>query len=202
MAETPRRQRNKEDKRARIHAAASRLFREHGYEGTTTRAIAAEAGIAVGTLFLYARDKDEALAFVFREDLARVLAEAPSRVASRRSFVGRVAAVFEGIMHLYAEHPALARRFLQRIPAVDDHERAAHEAVNQAFRDAVETEVERGIARGELRADLERGRATALLFALGRVHVFEWLRDDEPDVPKGVRSLERSLELLVEGFGA
>lgn len=51
----------KEETDARIVKAAEELFLGKGYEGTTTRDIAAAAGIAVGTLFNYYKTK-EALA--------------------------------------------------------------------------------------------------------------------------------------------
>ena len=47
----------KESKRRRIIAACFELFSKHGFEGTTLRRIAQYAGVALGTLSLYARDK-------------------------------------------------------------------------------------------------------------------------------------------------
>jgi AcrR family transcriptional regulator len=51
------RERNKEDKLARIEHAARRLFSKQGYDLTTTREIAERAGIGVGTLFVYFPEK-------------------------------------------------------------------------------------------------------------------------------------------------
>lgn len=53
----------KESTRKRILKAAGTLFGRKGYDGTTTRDIAAKAGIATGTLFNYFPNK-EALAMV------------------------------------------------------------------------------------------------------------------------------------------
>ena len=63
------REAKKEDKRRRIRWAAAELFRKQGYDATTTRAIAERAGVATGTLFLYVRDKDEALALVYGHEV-------------------------------------------------------------------------------------------------------------------------------------
>jgi len=51
------RERNKAERRRRIKEAALAAFTEKGYDRATTREIAKLAGVAQGTLFLYARDK-------------------------------------------------------------------------------------------------------------------------------------------------
>ena len=45
--------------RSAIIDAALRLFRERGYEATTMRAIAAEAGVSVGNAYYYFESKEQ-----------------------------------------------------------------------------------------------------------------------------------------------
>src|SRR5690348_18030601 len=70
------REQHKRDKRERLRAAAWHLFSTVGYDATTTRAIAEKAGVASGTLFLYARDKQDLLFLVFEERLRAAADEA------------------------------------------------------------------------------------------------------------------------------
>ena len=53
--------------RDRILKAAARLFREHGYRGTTVRDIAEEVGILSGSLFHHFSSKEEILLEIMRE---------------------------------------------------------------------------------------------------------------------------------------
>src|ERR1700733_10378271 len=55
------RERKKLDKSKRIKAAAKAVFREKGYTQATMREVSDLAGVAAGTLFLYARDKRDLL---------------------------------------------------------------------------------------------------------------------------------------------
>lgn len=64
---TGRRERNKEEKQARIFDAAERLFDELGFAGVTTQRIADEADVAAGTVFRYASTKAELLMMVSNE---------------------------------------------------------------------------------------------------------------------------------------
>ena len=114
----------KEDKRRRIRAAAAELFRAQGYEATTTRSIAERAGIATGTLFLYVRDKDEALALVYGDEVDEVFAAAAKTRPSRLRFVRGVVHRLRGLYELYAGHPELALRFVRRIPTLEDAEKS------------------------------------------------------------------------------
>lgn len=57
VASVGRREENKASKRARLEAAALQAFLAHGYAGASVEQIAAAAGIARGTFYLYFRDK-------------------------------------------------------------------------------------------------------------------------------------------------
>ena len=82
-----RRERAKQDKRARIFAAAAALFAEHGFERVTTQQIADRADVGAGTLFQYASTKGELFLMVYNgrpeTDLATRLAVAYATIGDR-----------------------------------------------------------------------------------------------------------------------
>jgi AcrR family transcriptional regulator len=201
MATLQRRAAKQADKRKRIHAAAKALFRARGYQGTTTRAIAERAGIAAGTLFLYVRDKDEALALVYGDDVAAALESGAVTRPPRLRFVSGLLHRVRGLYQLYARHPALALRYVRRIPVLEAHQQGAHDALNLRFSGALQDEVERAVRSGELRPGLDVPLATRTLFAVVRVSLFGWLATGAGSVEEGLGDLEQTLRLLVEGLG-
>jgi len=60
-----------DDKRRRILLAARKRFRHYGVKKTTMQEVARDAGVAVGTLYLYFRDKDDLLVACTEEYVAR-----------------------------------------------------------------------------------------------------------------------------------
>ncbi|SDB89139.1 transcriptional regulator, TetR family [Sanguibacter gelidistatuariae] len=82
VAQVGRRERAKEDKRARIFSAASAAFAEHGFDRVTTQQIADRADVGTGTLFRYAATKGELFLMVYNERFADAV-EAGA-LASRR----------------------------------------------------------------------------------------------------------------------
>ncbi len=71
-----------DDKRQRILEAARKRFRYYGVRKTTMQEVARDAGVAVGTLYLYFKDKDDMLAAVTEEYVARHRRQAEAILAS------------------------------------------------------------------------------------------------------------------------
>lgn len=121
------------ERRREILRAAARLFREQGLAATGMREIAAAAGMAVGNLYYYFRDKGELLAFCQEDALDGLLALAgevralPDSAGRKlhRLMVGHVALLHEStpgsIAHLeVSDLPAEARaRVLARRDAYE-----------------------------------------------------------------------------------
>lgn len=110
-----RREDNKADKHERLLAAALRAFREEGFAVASVERIAADAGVARGTFYLYFRDKEA----IFAALVARVfepvdahlrairaaLAGAPDRAAT----VPVYAALGAGLAGIFAEEAEVVR---------------------------------------------------------------------------------------------
>jgi AcrR family transcriptional regulator len=67
------RAKNKADRHFRILNAASRLFREGGYEATRIEAIAAEAEVSIGTIYNYYQNKGDILVAIVSMEVNEVL---------------------------------------------------------------------------------------------------------------------------------
>jgi AcrR family transcriptional regulator len=95
VAARPQQQRSRgDDTRARIFAAAVRLFAEHGYTDTTVDRIVRDAGVAKGTFFIHFATKDAVITELVRNQVRiarrardRVLAGGGSPVEALRAAV-------------------------------------------------------------------------------------------------------------------
>ena len=90
------------NRRADLIRASARLFRQHGFDGTTVRDIAAEAGMRSGSPFYHFKSKQEILAAVMEEGLTAGLAKtAPiidSEVPPRDKFRALLRAHLETVL--------------------------------------------------------------------------------------------------------
>ena len=67
------RERQKADRHERILAAAADLFREYGYEAVKIEAIAASAGVSIGTIYNYYQNKGDLLVAIVALEVNEVL---------------------------------------------------------------------------------------------------------------------------------
>lgn len=65
--------RSSKQSRQNIIDSASRVFSIHGYAGTTMRMIADDAGISVGGIYLYFKNKEQLCLFLIREKFGEYL---------------------------------------------------------------------------------------------------------------------------------
>lgn len=185
-----KRTRKRLDKRDRIRAAALELFSRDGYEATTTKAVARRAGIATGTLFLYADDKADLLFLVLHERLQRVTDE---RLGSlpKASLRDQLMYVFRGLFEMYAEHPGVAGAFIRAFPGAKGRNASAINALTFSFLHRISELVREAQVRGEVGAHVMPMFAAQNIFALYFGALLAWIND--------MATLEAALDPLLAG---
>lgn len=119
------REEQKQRTRARILAAARKLFADPGYDETTIRMIAAEAGVAPGSVFTTFESKEDVLFAITGElfeeiaaDLAAKLSTAQGSVRTRlKGFLVEVIVLMRRRMPLMMVHFGLSWRWSSEIEA-------------------------------------------------------------------------------------
>ena len=81
--------------RAAIVAAATKLFRSGGYDATTMRAVAQEAGVSVGNAYYYFGSKEHLVLAFYDEIYEAHVARCEQVLATRKGFAERLSAVLE-----------------------------------------------------------------------------------------------------------
>src|SRR5688500_20363035 len=84
----PTRRRRKEARPQELLQAALELFVEKGFSATRSEEVAARAGVAKGTLYLYYPSKEDLLKAVVRENLSALIAEG-GKIRSEERRVGK-----------------------------------------------------------------------------------------------------------------
>ena len=172
------------DARGRLLAAAVEAFAAKGFHGTTTRDIAAAAGMSPAALYVHHRSKEELLYLISRtgHELTRRLvrdavatSEDPREqlLAVVRAFTAHHARSHTSARIVNYELAALSAEHLEEITAV-------RREIDQAMRDVVEA----GAAAGVFHTADSRMTALALL-SLG-IDVARWYRDEGGWTPEQV----------------
>ncbi len=185
------------EKRKRLLHAAIQTFGRRGFHEAKIADIAAEAGVAEGTVYLYFRNKEDLLGCVFDETMDEVLAQARAirhaegtaaekatkLVGLHFSFIGQdrdLASVFQIELRRSARHV----------------ERFSRVKLSEYFR-LLDGVLKEGIASGELRKDLEPRVAVRILFGAADEILSEWLLSGDA---KPVADAEKLVGTLLKGF--
>jgi len=187
-----------EETRNRILDAALHLFRERGFDETTMRDVAAEAGVATGAAYYYYRSKEDlVLAFYLRteEESAETFAQI---IASTKDLRKRVRGIIDAKFEQFAAHRTLLTALLKtgvdpRNPLSPfSHEtkqvREDHIAWYARALDGSDLKVPRDLA-----PHLPR-----LLWLYHMGLIYYWIIDDSPKQRRTWHLLDATLDLVVQ----
>jgi AcrR family transcriptional regulator len=97
--------------RAAIIDAALELFRSHGYEATTMRAIAQRAGVSTGNAYYYFSSKEELIQEFYARSQADHLAASSAVLDRERDFTARLRGTLRALIDVQAPYHAFAATF-------------------------------------------------------------------------------------------
>jgi AcrR family transcriptional regulator len=198
------RERRKMERRRRVLEAAREVFLEHGYENATTREIATRAGVAVGTVFVYARDKRDLLMTLVNDDLEAITEEAFANLDPALPFVDRLIALFEPRYRYWVRDPEISTVALTETAATRLNDESSETARFLRRRLGMTAKIAALVA-----AEQRAGRLgtpddapTIAMFIMGiyLAHVRVWLSEADPELDDGIARLRRQLRLAMTGL--
>ncbi len=194
------RDRAKQKTVATIRSVAWELFLSHGYEKTTTREIAARAGVAVGTVFLHAHDKDQLLRSLLEERFVAALESGRIVAAtSSDSLLDRLTSVIAPIVDECSTMPGLAAHFFS---AFSDETNPA--SVEQQLLQSWTLLLTNAEECGETRSEMDVETFTLNLLAMFRFHLRRWLHTSRAknnfDAGVLMATLRKSFSVAREGI--
>ena len=170
-----RREQNKLAKRTRLLAAARRLFAKRGFAATTTAEIAAQAGVATGTLFLYFESKEDLLVAIFREAMDEAAALAFASLPRRAGLLDELVHVYGELVAFHERDSELARAFVKELLFVNESQRASVNDFIRSLTRGTAARIEAAKRRGELEAEAPADEIAEDCFALYIVSLQKWL---------------------------
>ena len=175
----------REAKRRAILESAVRVFAEHGFFAARIRDIAAGAGVAEGTIYLYFDGKDDLLLTAFREKVNEFCASARDVLAAGAPFSERLARFIRLQFESIEAEPALATVLLLESRQSSKFYGGAVRDVLKLYAQAIDELLASGDQQGALRQGVAIPLALRMLIGLLEEIELEWLLGDRsrPLVP-------------------
>jgi AcrR family transcriptional regulator len=184
-----------EQTRTAITEAALRLFRENGYEATTMRAIAQEAGVSTGNAYYYFGSKEELVQQFYAHTHADHVAACRAILETETDFATRLRGTLRAMIDVNGPYHAFAARFFKYaaepsspLSPFSKESSPARDAAIALFREVVEGSTTR--FDRELRAQLPE-----LLWLYSMGIVLFWVHDASPGCAKTYQLIDRTVPL-------
>lgn len=198
--EPGRRERNKLEKRARIVAAARALFGSKGFADTTTQEIAEKADIGTGTLFLYAKSKEELLVMVFSGDMLEQAQNAFLHLPASASLVDKLMHVFRYMIEYHDQDKELAKALLKEVTILNTPgPRRDLARLMRCIYSGIGDILAAGQGAGTIRQGVDPLLAAENLFSIYYLTLLNWV-SGEISKPRFLKRLRAKLTIGVEGL--
>jgi AcrR family transcriptional regulator len=186
-----------EQTKANILRTALRLFRERGYEETTMRVVADEAGVSLGNAYYYFKSKDELVHNFYEHLQTQALASCEGVLLVEKTLRGRLVGVIRAQLAVTLPYQGIFAS-LFRIAADPNNELNPFHEKTAAVRNSCIARFDQVLdgANEKVPADL-RSELPYLFWLYHLGIVLFWIYDRSPGCVRTVRLLELSSELVV-----
>ena len=195
-----RRERQRVRTLAKITRAARTLFARKGFDATTTQEIAAKADIGTGTLFNYAKTKEDLLLLVFREEMDVVVEQAFATIPRKRDLIDQLLHVFDAFVAYHQRDVEIAHALIRQLSSVNAPETRDDIMIFlRGLISRISALIKAAQERGELRSGIPRGILAHNLFSIYYRLLQEWL-GEYITYEQYVARIRPALELQLSGL--
>nr|WP_234347080.1 TetR family transcriptional regulator [Streptomyces rimosus] len=200
----PARERTSQGSRTRtlILETALRLFQERGYDKTTMRAIAQEAGVSVGNAYYYYASKEHLIQGFYDRIAAEHAAAVTDVLARERDLAGRLRGVLLTWLDIAAPYHRFAAQFFKNA-ADPDSPLSPFSDASEGPRKAAIALHRQVLAGADTKADPELAAALPRLLWLQQMGlVLYWVHDRSENCERSRRLVERTSPLVARAVAA
>jgi len=163
------------DKREAILRAATQVFARKGFFNSKVSDIAAEAGIADGTVYLYFKSKDEILRSIFDRAMADFIGEGKRELSSIEGSVERLSRIAQMHLERLGADRDLAIVFQVELRGSTKFMQEFSAAGFAEYLDIIKSTIEEGQKLGEFRSDIKAITCAKVLYGALDEMVTNWI---------------------------
>lgn len=157
MTATPRRRGRPAEQEAKLRrkeeilSCAARVFARHGYQDTDMQALADEAGVAKGTLYLYFPSKEKLFLATVDQGMQNLMAYIDGQTGERTDSTDFIGVAIKAYLTFFKEHPEQVELLILERAVFRDRKRPTYFELRDSRRDHWHDILRRLISAGQLR---------------------------------------------------
>lgn len=189
-----------DDTRERLLVAAGEAFAARGFHATTTRDIAATAGMSPAAVYVHHESKEELLYLIALEGHERTRDLISAAISAHEAPVDQLREAMRAFVTFHVEQHAMARVINYELVSLDEGHRREIDALRRAIRHEVQSVVGRGVADGSFDTP-DPKMATMAILSLG-IDIGRWHRVEASWPARRIVPFYTDLALRIVGSSA
>lgn len=189
--------------RSAILQTAEKVFARHGYFSTTIKLIADEAGVAIGSIYQYFKNKDDLYGTLLEEKIKELLAFLTTALHKAPTGSNRLNVLIESIIEFFVNNVAFFNIYAAEHDALDLKLHSSlfvrYFKYRQDFLNLIKAEVEAAIRQGTLQKHDPELIAEALMGIMHNIIRHKFLSGEKLTVPELTNFIT---EVFYQGFGS
>ncbi|WP_114569968.1 TetR/AcrR family transcriptional regulator [Exiguobacterium flavidum] len=159
----------------RIIDAAVKVIAEHGYHGARVTAIAKEAGVADGTIYLYFKNKEHLLISLFEAKMGSFIEYSEAQIAKEEKATSQLEALIESHLEQLSADYDLAVVTQIELRQSNQEMRLKIAGVLKPYLRLIDRVILHGMKAGEFAQDLDHRLARQMVFGTIDEVVTSWM---------------------------
>ena len=196
MGVVSRKERDRQLRKTDILRSAERVFALKGYDGATIQDIAKEAQYAVGTVYLYFKDKESLYFSLVEDKISSMVAGIKERVGNIKGAEEKLRVFVEESLEFFENNQDFFQIFVsergQHQWSIDRKLSQCHELRDLKFLTGI---IELAQKEGVVKRELNARQAADILASLFAAVLFDWINDQ-----KHAASLRAMSEYVLDIF--
>lgn len=192
MNPLPRKIRDKLLRRSDILKAATRVFAEKGYHNATMSDIAKEAEYAVGTIYLYFKDKQALYLALSEEKIDELISEIKEGIENAGGALEKIKALIEGEFAYFEENEDFFRIYFSEGGmdgwVIKGKPSPATLEKIMKFINYISAIIKKAQEEGLIKKELDPKKTAHLLGGMIKSIIIPWLKD-KPEKDRGLKGL-------------
>ena len=180
--------------------AAKKLFADQGFNKTTTRAIATEAGVGIGTVFAHYPDKASLLGEALRGDIDSVVEQTRGALAEQGSLESKLVFLSEGLLRYYCDNHNLSRVLIKNATFQGGAESRAYDKQMAGFIELVSEVISDAANNGVLNQKVRVPAVALNYMAIHFLVVWACLRQEQPSITDLLKQMQVQVDSLIAGY--
>lgn len=179
-----------------ILLAATNVFAEQGFEGSSVDDIALAAGVAKGTIYYHFSSKEEILFEVINSGILNFAEKARLSLVDIVSPKLKIEALIEAQLDYFCQYQNFCRVFLSEIWRIESYWKKSVKALQDNYLTIINEIIKEGQASGDFRPELSERVLTFIFFNLIAIASLDWVVF-HPEIPR--QEMLESIKGLIRG---